>query len=252
MKTLYESILSSTKSGKLAFIKKWIYDNLFSLDTMHVTLEDVDKFFDIGPNGEISSKSNMGVDLDMVKNLPKEVKFKNIQTTFCFGKNKDYVRPEIFPKYANKIYVDGSIGTIPSFKMDITCALVVENNGYQLNHIEPIELHFVPNIKSGEVWADRYLGFANTKIKKEDLDNIKCTGESITGMILDNTPIERELTKEIKRIRKERKITGNFRDELDAYLDNYFNNFRKIKSIRLSKGNLDRIDGVGWMLPKGI
>ena len=253
MKSLYESILTSTRSGKLAFIKQWIFDNLINHEIMsRLTVDDVDKFFEIGSNGEISTKSNMGLDIDIIKELPKDIKFKSVQTSFCFGEKKEYVKPEIFPEYANKIYIDGSIGTIPSFKMDVCCGLVIEHHGPQLHHIEPIELNFVANRKSGNVWGDRYLGLGNTRIEKKDLDNIHCTGESINGLILENTSLEIELLKNIRRIKKEQRGTGNFRDELDKYLNEYFVNFPQLKSVKISKGDIDRIDGVGWLLPKGI
>ena len=255
MKSLYESILKSTKSGKLAFIKKWIFDNLFNHESIsRITVEDVDKYFEVSANGEISTKSNIGLNIDNIKELPKDIKFKDVQASFCFGGKKEYVKPEIFPEYANKIYIDGSIGTIPSFKMDVCCGLVIEDHCPQLYHIEPIELNFVANKKSGNVWEDRYLDLGNTRIKKEDLDNIHCTGKSITALILENTSLEIELLKNIRRIKKGKK-KGEYEHEIYTYLDEYFKNFPKCNIVNISKGDLKRVDMTTynvWLLPKGV
>ena len=155
MKSLYESILASTQSGKVAFVKKWIFDNLFNHEIHTFNPSVVDEYYDITPDG-ISTKqqSNLGVDIDQnVKGeIPKEIKFNQIYDGFTFGRKKNITVKQL-PKYVHKLYINGEIGTIPSFKMELSSALEIEGSSTILEHIEPIELKFVEYKKTGRSYT---------------------------------------------------------------------------------------------------
>ena len=256
MKSLYESILASTQSGKVAFIKKWIFDNLFNHEIHTYNMSAVDEFFDITPDG-ISTKQNinMGVDVDhnVKGEIPKEIKFNQIHSGFTFGRNKNITVKQL-PKYAHKLYINGEIGTIPSFKMELSCALEIEGSSTLLSKIEPIELKFVECKKTGKIWQDRYIKLDNTRITKKDLDNIKCTGESITALSIVNTGVQSEILKSIRTIKKGKR-KGEYENEVSDYLSEYFKNFPECNRVWISQGELQRINMTTydrWLLPKGI
>lgn len=256
MKSLYESILASTQSGKVAFVKKWIFDNLFNHEMHTFNPSVVDEYYDISPNG-ISTKqqSNIGVDVDQnVKGeIPKEIKFNQIYDGFTFGRKKNITVKQL-PKYVHKLYINGEIGTIPSFKMELSSALEIDGSSTILEHIEPIELKFVEYKKTGKMWDDRYIKLDNTHIKKKDMDNIKCTGASIKSISIVNTSMQSEILKTIRTIKKGKR-KGEYENEISAYLTEYFKNFPECDTVWISQGELQRIDMTTydmWLLPKGI
>lgn len=255
MKSLYESILSSTQSGKDSLIKKWIFDNLLNHEMHTYNMNSVDELFDITPDGiSTKRKSNMCVDIDFnVKGeIPKEIKFNQIYDCFAFGKKKNITVKQL-PKYAHKLYINGEIGTIPSFKMEVSNALEIYGNSTLLSNIEPIELNFV-ECKKFAPWDDRYIKLDNTHIKKKDMDNIKCTGASVVRLSIKNTNMQSEILKSIRNIKKG-KHRGEYEDEINAYLTEYFKNFPECKSVFITQGELQKIDMSDyyvWLLPRGI
>ena len=256
MKSLYETILASTQSGKAAFVKKWIFDNLFNHEIHTWNMSAVDEFFDITPDGISTRKDkNMGVDVDhnVKGEIPKEIKFNQIYTGFTFGRKKN-ISVKQLPKYAHKLYINGEIGTIPSFKMELSCALEIEGSSTILSKIEPIELKFVECKRTGKLWQDRYIKLDNTHITKKDLDNIKCTGASIESMSIVNTDMQSEILKNIRLIKKGKR-KGEYENEISAYLDEYFKNFQECTIVAIAQGNLQKVkmsDYNVWLLPKGI
>lgn len=255
MKSLYESILQSTMSGKYAFVKEWIRTHLFGDTLSNLTMQTVDEFFEITPSGISTSKTtNMVVSVNLFdEKVPKEVNFDQIYTGFSFGKNKN-ISVKQLPKYAHKLYINGEIGTIPSFKMELSCALEIEGSSTLLSKIEPIELKFVEYKKTGRIWEDRYIKLDNTRITKKDLDNIKCTGESITALSIVNTGVQSEILKSIRTIKKGKR-KGEYENEISDYLTEYFKNFPECNRVWISQGELQRINMTTydrWLLPKGI
>lgn len=256
MKSLYETILASTQSGKAAFVKKWIFDNLFNHELHTYKMSEVDELFDITPDGiSTKQKSNMGVDIDhnVKGEIPREIKFNQIYAGFTFGRNKNITVKQL-PKYAHKLYINGEIGTIPSFKMELSCALEIEGSSTILSKIEPIELKFVECKKTGRIWEDRYIKLDNTHITKKDMDNIKCTGESITGLSIRNTDMQSEILKNIRLIKKGKR-KGEYENEISAYLTEYFKNFPECNKVWIAQGELQRIGMTTydlWLLPKGV
>ena len=256
MKSLYETILASTQSGKAAFVKKWIFDNLFNHELHTYKMSDVDELFDITPDGiSTKQKSNMGVDVDHNVNgeIPREIKFNQIYAGFTFGRKKNITVKQL-PKYAHKLYINGEIGTIPSFKMELSCALEIDGSSTILSKIEPIELKFVECKKTGRIWEDRYIKLDNTHITKKDMDNIKCTGESITGLSIINTDMQSEILKSIRTIKKGKR-KGEYENEISAYLTEYFKNFPTCNKVWIAQGELQKVNMTTydvWLLPKGV
>ena len=215
----------------------------------------VDEFFDITSDGISTRKDkNMGVNVDHVEGeIPKEIKFNQIYTGFTFGRKKNITLKQL-PKYAHKLYINGEIGTIPSFKMELSCALEIDGSSTILSKIEPIELKFVECKKTGRIWEDRYIKLDNTHITKKDMDNIRCTGESITGLSIINTDMQSEILRFI-RTTKKGKRKGEYENEIYAYLTEYFKNFPECKKVWIAQGELQRVNMTTydvWLLPKGV
>lgn len=234
MLSLYESILNSTNSGKLAMIKEWAIKNI-----------GPEGSFTIGPKGEISTKKAVGIDFDHFESFPPYIKFEDCLGNFDLGNEPDRIIPERFPAYAKKMALYGSIKTLPSFKIDLSNALVCYG---ELDSIKPITLNFVKDKASNEILKDRYIDLSRTGIDSVSLHNIKCTGLPLRAFVLKGTKVEKEVCKELRRLKKEYH-TKERSDQYDEYLNEYFHKYwPELASVDFHNMSLQYIDGVGWLV----
>ena len=118
MKTLYESILSSTGSGKKVMIEKWCQE--------HKPFQD---HWIINKNLEIERSTNDGYDLilpfDTYSALPDYIQFADDMTLRVLIGTSAYMKMNIeslrgLPKYCRKLIIKGEIKELPAFEIK-TC-----------------------------------------------------------------------------------------------------------------------------------
>lgn len=222
MKSLYESILSSTKSGVPVIIKKWCEENLDFGNANGITRPST---FVIQNDRRITNAPKLNLNLTNVnEKIPDYIKFGEMTESFFVGTALKYMTKEQLPPKVKLLYIGGQTETIPSFKMECTQGLYINDYPQDLKHIEPIyiECH---STNGGHRKPIINLGF--TQIKLEDLKNIHVTGD-IYELDIKKTPAAQEIHKTVKNMEKEAERKGYFSDlnpvpPFEEYLDEIFN-----------------------------
>ena len=150
MKTLKESILSSTKTGKNSLIKQWCEKYLQYWSPLD---GDAAKYL-ITKDGKITTppeSSNLTVSDTLKEKAPSYIKFDEIKDSFYIATEISFFKQEQLPPYMRKLFIT-NCKTIPSLKLKIDAHLSVNNSfsikGYnKLETIEPIEIEFNKNSK---------------------------------------------------------------------------------------------------------
>lgn len=222
MKTLYESILSSTRSGAIEMIKKWCEDKL-NIWRGPGLMKSND--FVIQKDGKITNVPNLNIDLRWVKEkVPDYIKFDEITENFYSSNALKYMTQNQLPPKVKLLYISGQLGTIPSFKMECTQGLDISDYPQDLKHIDPIYLEcHSTNGATKKPSIDLRL----SQIGLEDLKNIHITGD-IYDLNIRRTPAAKELHKMMRRIENQAKRNGYVPDKdiappYEEYLDELFN-----------------------------
>ena len=114
MKSLYESILSSTKSGKLALIKKWCEENQPFAGNWEITKDN-----------EIACTKRGGIlilKFDTFSELPDYIKFKDDNFLMITVGIASHVKLNVkslrgLPKVCGTLMIKGGIVELPSFEI---------------------------------------------------------------------------------------------------------------------------------------
>ena len=179
MITLYESILSSTKSGSATILEQWCKENLDNEDIWHSNDYEI-------KNGVIHIKRN-ALFLDLVKEkVPSCVQFeKDTKIDIYSAQSLPFFEPKQLPKKLNSLYFDGSIDTLPSLDMELY-NLVVSHGESSFKHIKPST--FIIN-ENGKI------DFRRSKIETSELQNltIKSKGNSYVLIKLQGTPAGKDI-----------------------------------------------------------
>ena len=222
MKSLYESILSSTRSGAIEMIKKWCEENLNFWKSPGLMKSND---FVIQSDGKITNVPNLNIDLRWVKErVPDYIKFGEITENFYVSNALKYMTQNQLPPKVKLLYISGQLGTIPSFKMECTQGLDISDYPQDLKHIDPIYLEcHSTNGATKKPSIDLRL----SQIGLEDLKNIHITGD-IYDLNIRQTPAAKELHKMMRRIENQAKRNGYVPDKNTAppyeeYLDELFN-----------------------------
>jgi len=209
MISLYESILGSTKSGAQMMIKKWCEENLnFWRISGPMKAND----FVIQSDGKVTNAPKLNINLKNVNSkVPDYVKFGEITENFYAGSALKYMTQEQLPPKVELLYISGQTETIPSFKMECTHGLYINEYPQQLKHIEPIyiECHSTNGGNHKPI-----INLDLSQIELDDLKNIHVTGE-IRDLYIKKTPAAKELHKTVKKLDKKAAKEGLYQGVTD-------------------------------------
>ena len=231
MKSLYESILSSTKSGSYALIEDWCKKHLRSMkngDDEHGWMINSKMRVTNWTNGRsvntIQIPSEYGLD------IPDYIKFEgNEDGNFMIGQALNHMKPEQLPECCEVLYISGYTKTIPSFKMRCMSGLYINDYSQLLTKIEPIEIemHSTQNGNKKPI-----INLSNTKIDIESLKNIHVTGE-VNRLNIQKTPAAETIKKFIQKNRPDKLKRGEC-PECEDYLSEMFKSLPGLRYIELS------------------
>ena len=222
MKSLKESILSSTKTGKEGIsdlIEKWCKKHIeYSKDTYSFTKDNkiVNKgVYDIVVN-------------DIYENVPHYINFGKLKGSFILHDEAiNYFNQEQLPKesYALYIYINNDIEITKSFKYNVKNGFQISNeysrknikNGVKI--IEPIEINF-PNKDF------TFISIENTKIDISSIQNIKSNNKSL---FISGTPAALTLSHKVRMLK-------NNKYAFYKYMNDTFKNMPDLNWIKYGDG----------------
>ena len=228
MKTLYESILGSTKSGKIQMIKDWCEENLTSIslpgdNSLPYKLDNNDKIIPSYPGNPINLKYWND------KPIPSYIKFGD------FGKGNFFsdtalseLKNEQLPENCSVIYISGKIGTIPSLKIKAQFGLSLNEYPQMLNKIEPFEIE-CSSLNGRKPVIDISL----SNVKLNDVLNITVIGD-IYNLKISKTPAAKELLKIFKKQETKSEPDLN-RGFISKELNEMFKNFPELRYIEIGE-----------------
>jgi hypothetical protein len=227
MKSLYESILGSTKSGKIQLIKDWCEENLTSIslpgdNSVPYKLDSNDRIIPSYPGNPINLKYWGG------RSIPSCVKFGD------FGKGNFFsdtalteLKNEQLPENCSVIYISGKIGTIPSRRIKAQFGLSLNEYPQKLNKIEEFEIE-CSSLNGRKPVIDISL----SNVKLSDVLNITVIGD-IYRLDISNTPAAKELLKIFKKQESKSEPDLN-RGFISKELNEMFKNFPELRYITVS------------------
>ena len=226
MKTLYESILGSTKAGKIQVIKNWCEENIlrlsFSGDNPSLyKINDDGKIIPNYPGNPINLKYWNG------KPIPSCVKFGD------FGKGNFFsdtalieLKNEQLPENCSVFYISGAIGTIPSHRIKAQFGIYINEYPQKLTNIEKLE------VECGSINGRKpVIDISYTNVKLEDVLNITVIGD-IYSLKITKTPAAKELLKIFKKLESKSEPDLN-RGFISKELNDMFKNFPELRYIEI-------------------
>ena len=224
MKTLKESILSSTKTGKDLLIKQWCEKYL----QYWCPLDGDAAKYSITKDGKITTppeSGNLTVSDTLKEKAPSYIKFDEIDGNFFISTELSFFKQEQLPPYMRKLFIN-NCKTIPSLKLKIDTHLSVNDSfntkGYnKLETIEPIEIEFNKNSK----YEKPNINLSDTKVDLKSVLNIKTNYLYSLGIC--KTPAADEILKNVKKLIDDEKA-------LQKYLGDICRNFPGLRRLYLS------------------
>lgn len=226
MITLYESILGSTKSGKIQIIKNWCEENIlrlsFSGDNPSLyKINDDGKIVPNYPGNPINLKYWNG------KPIPSCVKFGD------FGKGNFFsdtalteLKNEQVPDNCDLFYISGKIGTIPSRRIKAQFGLYINEYPQKLTKIEKLEIEC-----STKNHRKPIIDISYTNVNLDDVLNITVIGD-IYNLKITKTPAAKELLKIFKKLESKAEPDLN-RGFISKELNEMFKNFPELRYIEV-------------------
>ncbi len=206
MKTLKESILSSTKTGKEGIsdlIEKWCKKHIeYSKDTYSITKDN-----------KIVNKHVYDIVVkDIYENVPHYINFGKLRGGFILHDEAiNYFNQEQLPEesYAFHIYINNDIEITKSFNYNVERGFQISNeysrknikNGIKI--IKPIEINF-PNRDF------TYIKMENTKIDISSIQNIKSNNKSL---FILGTPAALTLSHKVIMLKKNKEAFYKYMNE---------------------------------------
>ena len=227
MKTLYESILGSTKSGKFQMIKDWCDENITCIgmpgdDSNPYKLDNDGKIIPSYPGNPINLK------YWNEKPIPSYIKFGD------FGKGNFFsdtalaeLKNEQLPENCSVFFISGKIGTIPSRRIKAQFGLSLNEYPQKLTNIEKLEIE-CSSLNGRKPSID--ISLSNVKLK--DVLNITVIGD-IYRLDISNTPAAKELLKIFKKQESKSEPDLN-RGFISNELNEMFKNFPELRFISVS------------------
>lgn len=228
MISLYESILGSTKSGKIQMIKEWCDENITDLsslgdNSLPYKLDNNDKIIPSYPGNPINLK------YWNEKPIPSYIKFGD------FGKGNFFsdtalieLKNEQLPENCSVIYISGKIGTIPSRRIKAQFGLSLNEYPQKLNKIEPFEIEC-----SSLNGRKPVVNISYSDVKLKDVLNITVIGD-IYKLDIMKTPAAKELLKIFKKQESKSEPDLN-RGFISKELNEMFKNFPELRYIEIGE-----------------
>lgn len=224
MKTLYESILGSTKSGKNQLIKDWCEENILDLgsDSPNYIINDDGKIVPGYSGNPINLKNWNG------KPIPSYVKFGDFGDGYFFSDTAlSELKNEQLPENCSVFFISGKIGTIPSRKIKARFGLRLNTFPQKLTNIEKLEIECNYSIARKPV-----IDISLSNVKLKDVLNITVVGD-IYKLDIKNTPAAKELLKIFKKQESKSEPDLN-RGFISKELNEMFKNFPELRFIAIS------------------
>lgn len=227
MISLYESILGSTKSGKIQMIKDWCEENLTSIslpgdNSLPYKLDNNDKIIPSYPGNSINLKYWND------KPIPSYIKFGD------FGKGNFFsdtalteLKNEQLPDNCSVIYISGKIGTISSHRIKAQFGLYINEYPQELTNIEKLEIEC-----SSKNDRKPIIDISLSNVKLKDVLNITVIGD-IYNLKISRTPAAKELLKIFKKLESKSELDIN-RGFISKELNEMFKNFPELRYIETS------------------
>lgn len=219
MKTLYESILGSTKSGKNQLIKEWCEENISS----GYIINDDGKIVPHYPDNPIILKNWNG------KPVPSYIKFGDFGTgSFISACSLNGLKSEQLPDNCSTILISGKIGTIPSRRIKAQFGLSLSDFHQKLTNIEKLEIEC-----SSSNFRKPIIDLSLSNVKLSDVLNITVIGD-IQKIDIVKTPAAKELLKIFKKEESKSEIDFN-RGFISKELNEMFKNFPELRYIEVGE-----------------
>ena len=226
MKTLYESILGSTKAGKIQVIKNWCEENIlrlsFSGDNPSLyKINDDGKIIPNYPGNPINLKYWNG------KPIPSCVKFGDFgEGNFFSDTALIELKNEQLPDNCSIFYISGKIGTIPSRRIKAQFGIYINEYPQKLTNIEKLEIEC-----SSKNNRKPIIDISYTNVKLEDVLNITVIGD-IYNLKITKTSAAKELLKIFKKLESKSEPDLN-RGFISKELNEMFKNFPELRYIEI-------------------
>jgi hypothetical protein len=228
MKSLYESILGSTKSGKIQMIKDWCDENITCIGmpgdgSNHYKIDDDGKIIPSYPGNPINLKYWNG------KSIPSYIKFGDFgRGNFFSADALNELKSEQLPDNCSVFYISGKIGTIPSRRIKAQFGLSLNEYPQKLNKIEEFEIE-CSSLNGRKPIIDISL----SNVKLSDVLNITVIGD-IYNLKISKTPAAKELLKIFKKQESKSEPDLN-RGFISKELNEMFKNFPELRYIEIGE-----------------
>lgn len=239
MRTLKESILSSTNTGKEGKIKEWCEKHLSSYN------------YKINSKGEIEDTNEHGISINFHqdKPIPSYIRFGKIEGDFYIGNEINSLSKEQFPKSMNTLALKGNIDSLELKISEINTmygirCLSSSVQGYSKfkKGVKKIKI-FVNSNKRSFIYS-KDIDLEETDIKLKDLKNIEVIGNDVNIMI-QNTPASRSL-KKLYKMYKEKYVQEKI-DYIKLFIENELPNFKDCSNyISIDNYTFKKFDDGIW------
>jgi hypothetical protein len=221
MKTLYESILSSTKTGKTAItkekIEKWMDANIPYLKNAYEINNDL----------QICSKKSIIRIPEGITEIPKYIKFGDVDE-LALNCDVNILTKEQFPTSMNTFLISGRANNV----IDIKFPLKI-NNRFSFSAFP----HLVKEIKNLEVefpeLSSNIIDLSTTNIDIKDINNIN--SKNLIQLYITDTPAAKKIIGKVNKF-----IRDKDNDKMNAYLNDIFGHIPKIQIVYISHRTLLR------------
>jgi hypothetical protein len=229
MKTIYESILSSTKTGKTAItkekIEKWIDANIPYLKNAYEINNDL----------QICSNCLIRIPEGLTE-IPKYIKFGDVND-IALNCDVNILTKEQFPTSMNTFLISGRANNV----IDIKFPLKI-NNRFSFSAFP----HLVKEIKNLEVeFPDttskhfKIIDLDTTNIEIKDIKNINA--KNITNLYIKDTPAAKKIMRNVNKFIKDKD-----NDKLNDYLNDIFSHMPNIENVFTLQRTILRKGKISW------
>lgn len=229
MITLYESILSSTKTGKSAInrekIEKWIDTNIPYLKNAYEINKDL----------QICSKYSIRIPEGLTE-IPKYIKFGDVND-IALNCDVNILTKEQFPTSMNHFYISGRANNI----IDIKFPLKINNRlsfsafPHLVKEIKNLEVEF-PDATSKHF---KIIDLDTTNIEIKDIKNINA--KNITHLYIKDTPAAKKIMRNVNKFIKDKD-----NDKMNDYLNDIFGHIPNIENVVTLQRTILRKGKISW------
>jgi hypothetical protein len=209
MRTIKESILSSTNTGKEGKIKEWCEKNIGSQRSYVI-------------NNGLIERANDWLPISVItdEDIPSYIKFGYLNGDFYIGKSINSMSKEQLPNSMNRLVLRSDTDILEPVEVNTRNGLfIIMNRSKEAfkNGIKKLKINITEPTNSDYYANNKEVNFTETKLRYKDLKNIEIIGDNIK-VYFDYTPAARKLKTLYKHT-----YSGN----IDAFLDNELPNFKK-------------------------